>query len=363
MEDGGHGEASPSKPIGRYYCDFCGIGRSKRCLLKAHILSQHKEEMVSKERSTDHEPASSTTCAECGASFRKPAYLKQHMLSHSPERSFACPVEDCHSSYRRKDHLTRHSLQHEGKLFLCPIENCKKKFAFHGNMTRHVKKHHNENPSGGVGKKLHTCQEPGCGKSFKYASKLRKHEESHVKLDSIEAVCCEPDCLKFFSNAECLKAHILSCHSYVNCEFCGARQLKKNIKRHLRAHDDELFAERIKCRYKGCCLTFSNKSNLNQHVNAVHLQLRPYRCRVSGCEERFSYRHVRDNHERSAAHVYVEGDFAESDEQFRSRPRGGRKRVSVTVETLLRKRVVPPGEGSCLDNAAEYMSWLLSENQ
>ncbi|KAL9682388.1 hypothetical protein QQ045_014185 [Rhodiola kirilowii] len=32
-----------------------------------------------------------------------------------------------------------------------------------------------------LAKKLHVCQEAGCGKTFKYASKLKKHEESHGK--------------------------------------------------------------------------------------------------------------------------------------------------------------------------------------
>ncbi|XP_058090189.1 transcription factor IIIA-like [Magnolia sinica] len=362
------GDAAPSTPksrdIRRYYCDFCGICRSKRSLIAAHLLSHHKDEMEDKEISDSDERTSLHTCEECGASFRKPAYLKQHMQSHSLERPFACPLDNCHSSYRRKDHLTRHLLQHQGKHFTCPVESCNRKFVFQGNMTRHVKElHDDESPvAASEGQKQHICQEFGCGKAFKYASKLRKHEDSHVKLDSVEAVCLEPGCMKTFSNAKCLKTHLLSCHQYIPCEVCGTKQLKKNIKRHLRTHDEEE-VERIKCSYEGCLHKFSNRSNLKQHVKAVHLELRPFKCRVSGCGQKFSYRHVRDNHERSGAHVYIQGDFLESDEQFRSRPRGGCKRKLVTVETLLRKRVVPPGQDSVLDDASKYVSWLLSENQ
>jgi len=32
------------------------------------------------------------------------------------------------------------------------------------------------------GEKQYICPEVGCGKSFKYPSKLRKHEDSHGKL-------------------------------------------------------------------------------------------------------------------------------------------------------------------------------------
>eukprot|EP00262_Sarcandra_glabra_P001038 TRINITY_DN11050_c0_g1_i1.p1 TRINITY_DN11050_c0_g1~~TRINITY_DN11050_c0_g1_i1.p1 ORF type:complete len:185 (-),score=15.99 TRINITY_DN11050_c0_g1_i1:147-701(-) len=183
-------------------------------------------------------------------------------------------------------------------------------------------------------------------------------------MDSVEAFCCEPGCMKPFTNAECLKAHLRSSHQHVPCEVCGTQQLKKNIKRHLRTHEaGGVTTERIKCSYKGCLYTFVTRSNLNQHIKAVHCELRPFTCRVSGCGMKFPYKHVRDNHEKSGKHVYIHGDFEESDEQFRSRPRGGRKRKSLNIETLMRKRVIPPSQSSVLDNGLEYLSWLLSTDQ
>ncbi|KAJ4713555.1 Transcription factor IIIA [Melia azedarach] len=248
------------------------------------------------------------------------------------------------ASYRRKDHLTRHLLQHQGKLFRCPIENCNREFTIQGNMKRHVKEFHNEASASTDIKdeKQYVCSEIGCGKTFKYPSKLRKHEDSHVKLDSMEAFCSEPGCMKYFTNKQCLEAHIRSCHQHITCEICGTKQLRKNIKRHLRTHEASGSPERIKCMFKGCRHSFSTKSNLQQHVKAVHHEIRPFACGFPGCGMRFAYKHVRDNHEKSGCHTYVLGDFTEADEQFRSRPRGGRKRKCPTVEMLTRKRVSAP---------------------
>ncbi|KAJ6291582.1 hypothetical protein OIU76_023624 [Salix suchowensis] len=337
------------RDIRRYYCDYCGICRSKKSLITSHVLTHHKEEMDKEKIDGDKvkQGVKSNTCEKCGASFKKPAYLVQHMQSHSLERPFRCSVDDCHASYRRKDHLTRHLLHHEGKLFKCELENCDRKFVYPSNLKRHVRELHDESsPCGSVGgEKQYVCQELGCGKAFRYPSKLQKHVDSHVNLDSVEAMCLEPGCMKHFSNKKCLKAHIQSCHQYINCDICGTKQLRKNIKRHLRTHEPVSGStERIKCHFKGCQHTFSTKTNLNQHVKAVHLEQRPYECGFPGCGTRFSYKHVRDNHEKSGLHVYTPGDFMESDQQFRSRPRGGRKRKFPTVEMLIRKRVTPPTE-------------------
>ncbi|KAH7652937.1 general transcription factor IIIA protein [Dioscorea alata] len=355
------------RDIRRYYCEFCGICRSKKALIRSHILSYHQEDMADDKKGGMEgatEEKGGNTCEECGASFRKPAHLKQHMQSHSLQRPFACPLDDCPHSYRRKDHLTRHSLRHEGKIFTCPSDNCNGKFAFQGNMTRHVKEFHNDVTTANCSEKQHVCQEEGCGKVFKYASRLRKHEGTHVKLEYVEVICGEPSCLKHFTNSECLKAHIESSHRYIKCEMCGARQLKKNFKRHKRAHDGKCgkcTTERVKCTFEDCLCTFSNKSNLTKHLKAVHEDCRPFTCAIAGCGQKFSYKHVRDNHEKSA-HVYVQGDFVETDELFHSRPRGGRKRKCLSVESLLRKRIVPPAEASTLDDGTEYLRWLLTDN-
>ncbi|KAK8579861.1 hypothetical protein V6N12_070165 [Hibiscus sabdariffa] len=140
------------------------------------------------------------------------------------------------------------------------------------------------------------------------------------------------------------------------CEYCGICRSKKSlITSHILAHHPEALNNEgkeeegvssnqisvSKCDFEECLHTFSTKSNLRQHIKAVHEELRPYACSF-GCGMKFSYKHVRDNHEKSGCHVYTPGDFLESDKLFQSRPRGGRKRTCPTVEMLIRKRVTPP---------------------
>jgi len=171
-------------------------------------------------------------------------------------------------------------------------------------MTRHVKEFHNKDSSTSIDVKIqkqHVCPEIGCGKTFKFASKLEKHKDSHgklhlnvlrasfscvvhnlilylkfwkhvkhsfeewmfsaVKLESIEVVCVYPGCMKSFTNLQCLRAHTKSCHQYVNCETCGKKQLRKNIKRHLHKHETGSSSEVFHCDYKDCSSTFSSVRN------------------------------------------------------------------------------------------------------
>lgn len=88
-----------------------------------------------------------------------------------------------------------------------------------------------------------------------------------VKLDYVEVVCCEPGCMKMFTNVECLRAHNQSCHQHVECEICGEKHLKKNIKRHLQAHGEVPTGERMKCTFEGCERSFSNVSKIFRSAN------------------------------------------------------------------------------------------------
>jgi general transcription factor IIIA len=130
--------ASSSEPvtvrdIRRYKCEFCGVVRSKKRLIRDHVLEHHEvggffsrssrmrvacpcsESICAADfrgscelratstistlcvlqdevgdldecaRGGGGAPRASHDCEECGAGFKKPAHLKQHMQSHSHE--------------------------------------------------------------------------------------------------------------------------------------------------------------------------------------------------------------------------------------------------------------------------------------
>ncbi|KAL3753567.1 hypothetical protein ACJRO7_000903 [Eucalyptus globulus] len=193
---------------------------------------------------------------------------------------FECSIEDCPTTYRRKDHLARHFLQHKGKIFSYSVDGCNKSFAYQGNMKKHVNEIHNDE----------LASTPGECKS------LKQHVFPEVGCGKV---------FKFKNSAD---------------------------------------SEAFRCDVEGCLCIFSTKSNLRQPVKAVHLEVRPFVCSYKDCGKKFAYRHVRDHHEKTSCHVYTLGDFEELDEQFPSRPRGGRKRKCPTIESLLRKRVTLPNE-------------------
>ena len=81
------------RDIRRYKCEFCDVVRSKKRLIRDHVLEHHKDEVDGLNEYNVGGGGGSAPpgkeighdCKECGARFKKPAHLKQHMQSHSPE--------------------------------------------------------------------------------------------------------------------------------------------------------------------------------------------------------------------------------------------------------------------------------------
>ncbi|KAJ1426944.1 Zinc finger C2H2-type [Sesbania bispinosa] len=234
-------------------------------------------------------------------------------------KTFTCPVENCNLEFLFQSNLKRHksawerfsdlhqsyksmkifivkivNLLHQGKTLTCPVENYNLEFSLQSNLKRHVNEFHDENsnPSNVESQKQYVCPEIGCGKVFRFASKLQKHEDSHVKLESVDVVCLEPGCMKHFTNAQALEPMLTPA---IN-----------------------ISSEAFQCELR-VVAAHSQKSNLNKHEKAVHFKEKPFVCGFPDCGMRFAYKHVK-----------AKGREEEN--------------VSPTVEMLVRKRVTPPSQ-------------------
>uniref|UniRef100_A0ACD5ZLC5 Uncharacterized protein n=2 Tax=Avena sativa TaxID=4498 RepID=A0ACD5ZLC5_AVESA len=90
--------AGPVRDIRRYKCEFCDVVRSKKRLIRDHVLEHHKDEVDGLDEYTEGggvpHRMTSHDCEECGVRFKKPAHLKQHMQSHSREAIWMCEALD-----------------------------------------------------------------------------------------------------------------------------------------------------------------------------------------------------------------------------------------------------------------------------
>ncbi len=71
------------------------------------------------------------------------APLNHHMLTHSGERPFPCPNEDCDYVATQSGALSKHMRTHSGERpFPCTVEGCNYAATQSGALTRHMRKQH-----------------------------------------------------------------------------------------------------------------------------------------------------------------------------------------------------------------------------
>jgi len=84
------------------------------------------------------------TCIYCKKEFSFPSHLKKHVLIHTGQKDYRCPLCN-HSTAEKQD------------------------------LEVHIRRHLQEKPF--------KCQEPNCGASFATSGELKTHQISHNKND------------------------------------------------------------------------------------------------------------------------------------------------------------------------------------
>jgi hypothetical protein len=115
----------------------------------------------------------------CTRKFKRRFTLKEHIKTHTGEKSFTCPVPSCHKSFTTSGNLSRHKRLHPWleTSFECLIVGCGCTFASETKLERHMSMAH-------FGLSTHLCPHANCGSAFSTAGNLKRHLRHHHANDN-----------------------------------------------------------------------------------------------------------------------------------------------------------------------------------
>ncbi|XP_057700390.1 zinc finger protein 420-like [Corythoichthys intestinalis] len=240
------------------------------------------------------------TCPSCKMSFKDKDDLENHLKSHAkiPRTPLSLICDECGKVFGRRYHLKRHMVMHykaaNTGYFTCA--ECKADFALAEDLKKHLKRHAKEN-SGTCLRcnqnfpsqeelKAHMAAHnitylcSVCGKKFKLASALKKHEEKHKDQQYYCAMCCK----HFRSHLEYKRHKAVHDRRENKCPHCERVFLKlTTFKYHLQTHTEE---RPYQCMY--CMETFVYNEEMERHC-LKHRKFRkehPYNC--TRCNDAFA---------------------------------------------------------------------------
>ncbi|KAJ4419439.1 hypothetical protein N0V85_001011 [Neurospora sp. IMI 360204] len=246
------------------------------------------------------------TFAGCTKTFNRPARLAAHLRSHTNDRPFKCPYDDCDKDYLEEKHLSQHikGFHTNDRKYTCPEPGCGKSFVTNTRLRRHALVHEGADRyrcrgygdcvqsfrkhqtlqrhirTAHIGQSAYPCGNDGCDAGFDTASALRRHvEREHGDLkfwcDECNAEAEGDDNggrRVGFTTMLLLQAHMKKEHN--NCAFCGVRCGTQNdMMRHVELyHSAKTVEDRktIACTWEGCDKKFTRVSNLNTHIKSAH---------------------------------------------------------------------------------------------
>ncbi|XP_054156316.1 uncharacterized protein LOC128954746 [Oppia nitens] len=211
--------------------------------------------------------------------------------------------------------------------FECPIDGCLKTFKINYELVLHKQRVHSNRTRGQKiflsNKKIckstekiqkkkmifdqisgkYKCRYDDCDKKFNTKSALRYHERIHHERDTTKWLNCQyTDCQFQCLQGSNMKEHLNSKHSDVKtfvCSYSGCTKAYKTS-RSLRIHSLIHTNTVHKCVVDGCQRKFRHKTNLTRHM-AEHKSEPTLKCPVKGCLEKFFsdkeiFRHRRKVH-------------------------------------------------------------------